>query len=290
MTAARTAAHVLLASPASAYREAQEADIAVRAPLPVSRRVGFVQLAGGSGASAAAAAVAATFAARRSGVSLAVNASGGSAHILSRLPPDAADMRERVETLPGTLRDAVHGLAFPLPRLAGLDLQRDDRPTTAVDASGWFDEVNPVSRFFDLVITDWGVRPVAGDLAMTAVASHVLCLVCRAERHALEEVIAVVPALRSEPDHPRIVVVSVDVGARGRHDARDAIAREVGVPLVGLPYDPAWSTSVPTPSRRLALASRRAVLRLASTVVTEAASSLPSRVDPAGAVPTEVVR
>ncbi|MBF4624004.1 hypothetical protein [Clavibacter sp. VKM Ac-2872] len=290
MTVARTAARVLLASPASAFREAQEADTAVRAPLPVSRRVGFVQLAGGSGTSAAAAAVAATLAARRSGVSLAVNASGGSAHILSRLPRDAADARERVETLPGTLRDAAAGLAFPLPRLAGLDLQRDDRPTTAVEASAWFGKVNPVSRFFDLVVTDWGVRPAAGDLASTAVASHVLCLVCRAERHALEEVVAVIPALRSEPDHPRIVVVSVDVGARGRHDARDAIAREVGVPLVQLPYDPAWSTTVPTPSRRLALASRRAVLRLASTVVTEAVSSLPSRRAPEAAATVEAMR
>ncbi|CAQ01177.1 hypothetical protein ACR8AL_13490 [Clavibacter sepedonicus] len=275
-----TAAHMLLASPASAFREATEADAVVRVPLPVSRRVGFVQLAGGSGTSAASAAVAAALAARRTGVSLAVNASGGSTHILRRLPSETADPRERRDALPTTLREAASDLVFPLPRLAALDLQRRDRPTTAADARTWFDEVNPISRFFDLVVTDWGVRPAAADLALTAVASHVLCLVCRAERHALEDVVAMVPALRAEPDPPRIVVVSVDVGARGRHDARDVIAREVGVPLIGLPYDAAWSTAIPTASRRLSLASRTAVLRLASTVMTEAVASLPSNSAP----------
>jgi len=281
-----TTAHMLLASPASAFREATEADAAVRVPLPVSRRVGFVQLAGGSGTSAASAAVAAALAARRTGVSLAVNASGGSTHILRRLPPEAADPRLRRDALPTTLRQAAADLAFPLPRLAALDLQRRDRPTTAADARTWFDEVNPISRFFDLVVTDWGVRPAAADLALTAVASHVLCLVCRAERHALEDVVAMVPALRAEPDPPRIVVVSVDVGARGRHDARDVIAREVGVPLIGLPYDAAWSTAIPTASRRLSLASRTAVLRLASTVMTEAVASLPSNSVPSNSAPS----
>jgi MinD-like ATPase involved in chromosome partitioning or flagellar assembly len=236
-----------------------------------------VQVAGGSGTSAAAAAVAAALAARRSGVSLAVNASGGSDHILSRLPRDTRESPALGDAQPGTLGDAAADLAFPLPRLAGLDLQRADRPTTAADARTWFGEVNSISRFFDLVITDWGVRPAPGDLALTGLASHVLCLVCRAERHALEEVVALIPALRAEADPPRIVVVSVDVGARGRHDAHVEIAREVGVPLVELPYDAAWSTTIPTPSRRLSLASRSAVLRLASTVMTEAVSSLPSR-------------
>ncbi|HEY6747941.1 MAG TPA: hypothetical protein VI357_19775, partial [Mycobacteriales bacterium] len=56
-------------------RALRQCDAAVRVPLPLCRRIGFVHLAPGSGGSTTAAAVATVLARRRTGTVLAVDAS-----------------------------------------------------------------------------------------------------------------------------------------------------------------------------------------------------------------------
>ena len=58
--------------------------------------------------------------------------------------------------------------------LIALDLARDHLATSA---GTWFEQVTPIARFYDLVITDWGVRHRQVDLRQVARASHVVCLV-----------------------------------------------------------------------------------------------------------------
>ena len=62
--------------------ELTTSDALLRSPLALSRRIGFVQLRGGCGASATAGYVASLLARRRSGMVLAVNASAGEANLL----------------------------------------------------------------------------------------------------------------------------------------------------------------------------------------------------------------
>ncbi len=62
--------------------ELTASDALLRSPLALSRRIGFVQLHGGSGASATAGYVASMLAHRRTGMVLGVNASAGEANML----------------------------------------------------------------------------------------------------------------------------------------------------------------------------------------------------------------
>ncbi|MFC4613364.1 hypothetical protein ACFO3K_01425, partial [Cellulomonas algicola] len=49
----------------------------------------------------------------------------------------------------------------------------------------WREAVDPVGRFFDVVLTDWGVRS-AGDLRVVAGDHHVVAVVARADRGPAE--------------------------------------------------------------------------------------------------------
>lgn len=72
----------LLGSVSSMAHELTTSDVLLRSPLALSRRIGFVQLRGGSGASATAGYVAGMLARRRTGMVLGVNASAGETNML----------------------------------------------------------------------------------------------------------------------------------------------------------------------------------------------------------------
>lgn len=258
---------VVVGSVSGAVQELTAADRALRMPLPLVRRIGVVQVRGGVGASTLAATVASTYAGRRSGLVLGVNASAGSRALgwhagLEQSAPEDDPARAR----PRRAADAVAGL----PRTPGgvhvLDLAAAGSSTSPTPAVGWFDAVGPIGRFFDVVVTDWGVRPAPLDLGLVAGSSHTVCVVARADRHSAEEAAAVVPAIRETEDRPHVVVALVDVGSTGEAAVADVLG-DAGIPAIRVPFDRALGGTTPVGSRDLATGTRLALRRLATELL-----------------------
>lgn len=269
----------LVGSASGLTAELTSSDAVLRAPLALCRRVGFAQLRGGAGASATAAYVANLLARRRTGMVLAVNGSAGERHVLRQAgvtapPPDSsrpkralhrdADADRRVH--PASASDARAGLGVSGSGLYGLDLTRD---RLSAGAGSWLEQVSPIARFYDLVLTDWGVRDRRADLRQVAMTSHVVCLVARADRYAAEEAAALVPALQEVEDRPRLVLVLVDVGRTGGQ-APALLRRQLPVPVLTIPYEPRQAAEQPAGSRQLPARFRLAGIRLARAILTEA--------------------
>lgn len=264
----------MLTTTAHTARAITESDAALRQPLSTSRRVGFVQLHGGGGLSTTAAAVASVLASRRSGRVLGVDAASGplgfswhagTSDPSAPLAPTASSDR-RLRAQGGA--DAVAGL----PRAAsGLFTLRVGDAGAPASTDQWAAEVSPIARFFDLVCTDWGVRPWQSDLAEIAGSSHVVCLIARAERRAAEEAVAMIAALQGQESGPRVVLALVDVAGGRRRDAGrvlETVAGHASVPVLGIPHDSARAAGRPArPHSRLAAA------RLAGTLVSSAVVS-----------------
>jgi MinD-like ATPase involved in chromosome partitioning or flagellar assembly len=297
----------LLGSASGMTHELTTSDTLLRSPLALSRRIGFVQLRGGSGASATAGYVASMLARRRTGMVLAVNASAGNANLLwhagltrpaarnahrsapRRAEEEGADdafrsasddevdgsqarsaAREARNALsrahPASAADARAGLPVTGTGLIALDLARDHLATSA---GTWFEQVTPIARFYDLVITDWGVRHRQVDLRQVARASHVVCLVTRADRYPVEEAAALIPALSEVEDQPRVVVALVDVG-RTAERTPQLLRNQLQVPVLTIPYDPLRAAAGPVSSRRLPSRTRLAYTRLCAALMAEA--------------------
>ncbi len=260
----------LLGSAGGITHELTASDALLRSPLPLSRRIGFVQLRGGSGASSTAGYVASMLARRRTGMVLAVNASAGGTNLLwqAGLTMSAAagvpDRHRRAH--PASAADARAGLPVTGTGLIALDLARDH---LAAGAGTWFEQVTPIARFYDLVITDWGVRHPQVDLRQVARASHVVCLVVRADRYSAEEATALIPALSEVEDQPRVVLALVDVG-RTAERTPQLLRSQLEVPLLTIPYDPLRAAARPVDSRQLPTRTRLAHTRLCTALMAEA--------------------
>ncbi len=250
--------------------ELTASDALLRSPLALSRRIGFVQLHGGSGASATAGYLASMLAHRRTGMVLGVNASAGEANMLwhaglTRSTGAGGDDQER-RRHPSTAADARAGLPATGSGLIALDLARDH---LAASAGTWFEQVTPIARFYDLVITDWGVRHQQVDLRQVARASHVVCLVARADRYPAEEAAALLPALSGVEDRPGVVLALVDVG-RTAEGTPQLLRDQLQVPVLSIPYEKLRAASRPVASRRLPAATRLAHTRLCAALMAEA--------------------
>ena len=300
----------LLGSVSGITHELTTSDTLLRSPLALSRRIGFVQLRGGSGASSTAGYVASMLARRRTGMVLAVNASAGETNLLWQAGltrsaaressnvhriarrhaeeeraddafPSASDdevggfraraaAREARNALsrahPASAADARAGLPVTGTGLIALDLARDHLATSA---GTWFEQVTPIARFYDLVITDWGVRHRQVDLRQVARASHVVCLVTRADRYPAEEAAALIPALSEVEDQPRVVLALVDVG-RTAERTPQLLRSQLQVPVLTIPYDPLRAAARPVGSRRLPTRTRLAYTRLCTALMAEA--------------------
>jgi MinD-like ATPase involved in chromosome partitioning or flagellar assembly len=260
----------LLGSVSAITHELTISDGLLRSPLALSRRIGFVQLRGGSGASATAGYVASMLAHRRAGMVLAVNASAGRANLLWQAGltrsglPGTSDQHRRVH--PSSAADARAGLPVTGTGLIGLDLARDH---LAASAGTWFEQVSPIARFYDLVITDWGVRHRQVDLRQVARASHVVCLVARSDRYPAEEAAALLPALSEVEDQPRVVLALVDVG-RTAGRTPQLLRSQLSAPVLPIPYDPLRAAERPVVSRRLPARTRLAYTRLCTALMAEA--------------------
>ena len=296
----------LLGSASGITHELTASDSLLRSPLALSRRIGFVQLRGGSGASSTAGYVASMLARRRTGMVLAVNASAGETNLLwhagltrpaggarnaHRIAfrraeeeraddafPSASDdgvggFRARAaartalsRTHPASAADARAGLPVTGTGLIALDLARDH---LATGAGTWFEQVTPIARFYDLVITDWGLRHRQVDLRQVARASHVVCLVSRADRYPAEEAAALIPALSEVEDQPRVVLAVVDVG-RTAERTPQLLRSQLQVPVLTIPHDPLRAAARPVGSRQLPTRTRLAYIRLCTALMAEA--------------------
>jgi hypothetical protein len=250
----------LLGSASGITQELTTSDTLLRSPLAVSRRIGFVQLRGGSGASSTAGYVASMLARRRAGMVLAVNASAGEANLLwhaglTRPAGGATDHPRNAlsRAHPGTAADARAGLPVTGTGLIALDLARDHLATSA---GTWFEQVTPIARFYDLVITDWGLRHRQVDLRQVARASHVVCA-------------ALIPALSEVEDRPRVVIALVDVG-RTAERTPQLLRSQLQVPVLTIPHDPLRGAARPVASRQLPTRTRLAYIRLCTALMAEA--------------------
>lgn len=231
-----------------------EWDASIRGILPTNRRIGFVSLSPRVGATTLARQVLSVVAARRPDPALAVDVAGGQSDLGSRLGvgvTPADDTRAGARTS----ADALAGL----PAGPGWYALRPATPEGPVPA--WLSEAAPIARFFDITITDFGVRHPGVDLASCAALSDVVCLIADARRTPAELVRAVAPAIRALPEQPRPVLALVDHARAG-----DAVARAFSGdpwPVVGIPFD-AGLRAGGDPRRAV---TRDALLRLAAALV-----------------------
>lgn len=199
MGAVSTVLAPVFGSATGASRALLDCDAAVRVPSPLCRRIGFVHLAPGIGGSTTAARVATVLARRRAGMVLAVDASPSPRGLLPLLGTPTAG-NEPAGTTAAEIRA---GLARAPGGCYALDL----RP-----ANDWSATVGPIARFFDVVVTDWGLRHPAYDLEPVLTGSHAVCLVVRAGDAAAA---VLLQSLQGRPATPPVVVALVG-GDRGR--------------------------------------------------------------------------
>lgn len=190
-------------SATGASRALLDCDAAVRVPSPLCRRIGFVHLTPGVGGSTTAARVATVLARRRAGMVLAVDASPSPRGLLPLLGAPPTGTEPFTAT---TAADVRAGLARAPSGCYALDL----RP-----ANDWSATVGPIARFFDVIVTDWGLRQPAYDLEPVLTGSHAVCLVVRADDASTAAATGLLRALRSRPATPPVVVALVG-GNRGR--------------------------------------------------------------------------
>lgn len=243
MGALRTAALVVRGTGTLARRLA-DADAAMRRPVATSRRVALVQGDGGAGATTTLAGTACVLARRRGGGGvLAVDAARGPAALAATLGVDARlPWSADAAALPG---DRGVDVRARLPHgAAGVAVLGDGSASTPWPPTPrrWRDLVDPVGRFFDVVVTDWGVRT---DEETTQVAQehHVLVVVTRTERAALERAVARAADQAARPHAPAVVLLAVDVARSGDRDA--GLARAAGLDVLVVPHDPVLTVRAP---------------------------------------------
>ena len=270
----------LVAALPSRAEELRRLDEAVRAPLALSTRVGVVGVSGGSGCSTVGGLLASVLSSRRDQRILLVNASRTArsalwhAGLTTPAPSTPADETARraarrsdaatvglVQTLGGLY---CLDLAAPVPTGdgpgSGGEAEAGVRPA---DDSRWWEAVAPAGRFFDFVVTDWGVRD-ASTVGRVLSASTAVVVTTPADRTSLQRA---VDLARTVEDAGVQVLLAVDDVRRERTAALAEMLRLLPVPAVALPYDRAHGAARPVGSHRLRASTTLAALRLAAAVV-----------------------
>ncbi|QIG39225.1 hypothetical protein G5T42_06770 [Microbacterium sp. 4R-513] len=228
-------------------------DASIRGIRSTSRRIGFVSLEPGAGATTLAEQVLRVIAARRPDPALAIDVSGGERDLGARLGAPAtapSDARAGARTT----ADALTGLSTGI----GWYALRPPLPDGGVAA--WLSEAAPITRFFDVSITDFGTRHPLVDLAACSALCDVVCLVSDGRRSPAELARAVAPAIAALPERPTPVLALVDHSRAGGAVARTMASDEW--PVVGIPFDRGLRGG-----GRPAGPARDAVLQLAATLL-----------------------
>lgn len=277
---ATTGLRMLLGSTTAAVDDLTAVDDRVRTPLPLSRRIGLVAVSGGAGLTCVVSSVLGLLGARRPGPILAVDAAGGHGGLARHLGledrAEASGTDHEARRTARSSAEASQGLpAFgPHGHLLDLgDLPERTAPIRPPATVGqWREQVAPISRFSDLVLTDWGVRPLAEDLGHVATTGHVLVIVARADRRQAVEAARAAAALGDGDTSVRLLLVLVDVGRTASQFMIDPADLPTGG-LHRIPYDPAFGATARSARRRLAHPTRRALLNLSAAFVAASASS-----------------
>lgn len=244
-------------------RELDDAHRAIRQGVPTSRRIAFASLRGGTGCSTTAAAVATVLARRRSGRVLGVDGAAGPRSFAELAgadhagPTSPSDRRAAARTS----WDATDGLAATGSGLHVLRIGDPRLPSRQAAPDEWTAAVDPIARFFDVVVGDWGSRSPFVDLGAVAADAHVVALVTGADRSGIEEATAHADALRRHAPDTRVVVVPVDTVGAGLRAARVA-ADWHGHVVLPVPHDPTTTVPEVRPT-----ASRIALVHLTAALV-----------------------
>lgn len=235
------------------HAELTAEDAVIRAPLSTTRRIGFLSLAASGAVPALALQVTRLLAARRDRPVLAVDVSadGGFARLLEAAPTPPSETRAAARTTEEALtglaeRDGVVALHPPL-----------EGGTVAT----WLEDAAPITRFFDVSVTDFGAHHPVADLGSCAALCDVVCVVSDAGRSPAEQARSVLPAIAALPEAPAAVLALVDASGDGAAVAR-ALAATTPHPVVAIPADAAFRAGGPPRS----LGARRALIRLAATL------------------------
>lgn len=277
----------LVAALPSRAEELRRLDEAVRAPLALSTRVGVVGVAGGSGCSTVGGLLASVLSSRRDQRILLVNASRTArsalwhAGLTTPAPSTPADetarrAARRSDTATVGLVQTLGGLycldlAAPVPPADGTGSGSDSAGSPGgaeagvrpADDSRWWEAVAPAGRFFDFVVTDWGVRD-ASTVGRVLSASTAVVVTTPADRTSLQRA---VDLARSVEEAGVQVLLAVDDVRRERTAALGEMLRLLPVHAVALPYDRAHGAARPVGSHRLRASTTLAALRLAAAVV-----------------------
>jgi len=257
-----------------------QADALIRRQVSAPRRIDMVGLSGGTGCSHLAARLAVLFAVRRGTRVLAVDAGHGTLTGLVGARPHSPAVSSRAPDAPSigrllhasvSVNSAADDTASLLTGTAGLRVARADgldglchRPRD------WYAVTNPVLKYFDIALTDWGHRVPGIDFERAISGSHTVVLVCRAQRPALETAISVEAAVARQIP---CIVCAVDVDGVGPTAVRTAI-RWGATSLIYIPFlDPPWTT--PSASLRRTMISLAARLMEMSTSVITSLESEP---------------
>ncbi|WP_439692058.1 hypothetical protein ACRQ4B_14155 [Curtobacterium sp. SP.BCo] len=259
-------------SVAGGARELDDAHRAIRQGVPTSRRIAFASLRGGTGCSATAAAIATVLARRRSGRVLGVDGAAGTRSFAAHAGADRTGPTPPSErrSAARTSWDATDGLAVTS---AGLHVLRTGDPSLAsrqAAPADWTDAVDPIARFFDVVVGDWGSRSPFVDLGAVAADAHVVALVTGPDRPSVEEGVAHADAIRRHAPGSRVIVVPVDTTGAGLRAARTA-ADWPGHAVHPIPNDPSTTRGGDRPT-----ASRIALIQLTAALVDAAVDRRPT--------------
>lgn len=257
----------LFGSGVSRRRELTGWDAAIRRVRATTHRIGFVSIAPGAGSTTLATQVTRVLAARRSTPVLAIDVSTDASGLSATLgipPASPSEARAAARTTADALTGLTERAGIVGLRPAGLGGhgETDGDPVRA-----WLDQATPIMRFFEVCVTDFGVRHPLVDLAACAALCDVLCVVSDARRYPAELARAVAPAVAALPERPEPVLALVDHARDG-----DAVARAFAAdpwPVVAVPFDASARRSRTVRGAR----TRRALLQLAATVMAPEAVS-----------------
>jgi len=222
-------------------RDLVAADEGLRRPVSTSRRIAVVQAHGGAAATTTTAGLAVVLAGRRASGVLAVDAAHGRASLAV-----ACGIDEPLPWSDGRARTTGIGRAAQardaLPRGAsGFALLGDGSASAPwpPHPRTWREVVDPVGRFFDAVLTDWGVRG-PDDLDVIAADHHVVVVAARADRADAERGVELAAQIADSGGRaPSVVLVLTDIGGTGGPSAtpaRHALA-DLGVTVRTVPHD-----------------------------------------------------
>ncbi|NMR21607.1 hypothetical protein [Cellulomonas fimi] len=264
---AGTALRIAVGGSTSLARDLAAADDGLRLPVSTSRRIAVVQVDGGAGATTLVVRVGTALARRRRGAGvLAVDAARGPAALASAARVDSplslAQSRSRTSGVvtAAQARAAVPRSAAGLAVLGAGTAEHEGWPAPF---EAWRSAVDPVARFFDVVVTDWGVRGDDAELAQVAEAHHVVVVVSRTDRGNAERALHLAGravALGAA----RVAMVLTDVGGTGGATdelLRRQLADRADVPVLTVPHEPL------APGRPLAVATRRAYAGVGARLV-----------------------